>query len=432
MPIDREHSGPNSRIDTLRTLISQPRVDLNALSHNGTTALIAAARLGMQGMAQELLIAGANAALTDHSGRTAYDHAVAGGHDYCASYIANFDIGETSRLAPLLVVDVYAVLGALVFCAVVIMVRGGCAARLQQRLARLDQPKRARPKRRRKAEALTEPEWWVALDEYHDALEEKASAERKNFFCKISQEIMRHPALLADGRISSFNYEHDHVKRWIDENGSEPTTRDRMRNPRITLNGELQREIRQWCEQTVEALQVEFASSANSGYVLQSSKIVHVLVDHSNIAIGALKATGKQLDIGRLVRCVEGRRDVRERKIVGSLESERTKVAWQKLGYTVTADKRPGKEHLVDDTLHAQILETAGKIFNPRRVLVLVTGDGNNNKERTTFPKCVDSALKNDWRVEVYSWRQRLHHMYNDLAEHYPEHVSVHILDNVY
>jgi hypothetical protein len=219
------------------------------------------------------------------------------------------------------------------------MARRGCAVRLQQQVTRLASPKRPRPKRRRKAEALTEPEWWSALEEYHDALEEKASADRTRFLCKISQEIMRHPALLSDGRISSFNYGHGHAKRWIDENGSEPTTRANMCNARITLNGELQREIRQWCEETVEALQVDYASNANSGDVLQSSKSVHVFVDHSNIAIGAIKSTGKQLDIGRLVRCIERRRDVKERKIVGSLESERTKVAWQKLGYTVSADK---------------------------------------------------------------------------------------------
>jgi ankyrin repeat protein len=54
--------------------------------------LIAAARVGVQGITQELLRAGADAALTDHSGKTAYDYAVAGSHDYCARYIANFDL----------------------------------------------------------------------------------------------------------------------------------------------------------------------------------------------------------------------------------------------------------------------------------------------------------------------------------------------------
>ena len=177
---------------------------------------------------------------------------------------------------------------------------------------------------------------------------------------------------------------------------------------------------------------MEFASTSNSGDEPAAGKSVHVFVDHSNIAIGATKSTGKQLDIDRLVRCVERRRNIKERKIVGSLESERTKAAWQQLGYTVSADKRGGKERFVDDTLHAQILETAGKIFDPRRVLAVVTGDGNDNEGRTTFPKCVDSALKNGCRVEVYSWRQGRHHVYNDLAKHYPGHVSVHVLDDVY
>ena len=107
---------------------------------------------------------------------------------------------------------------------------------LQQQLIRLTRPKRARPKRRRKADALAEPDWWLELEEYHNALEEKASAGRKNFLCKISQEIMRHPALLADGHVSSFHYEHDLAKRWVDENSTEPTTRARMCNPRLTLS----------------------------------------------------------------------------------------------------------------------------------------------------------------------------------------------------
>lgn len=56
--------------------------------------------------------------------------------------------------------------------------------------------------------------------------------------------------------------------------------------------------------------------------------------------------------------------------------------------------------------LHSQMLHrvlTFKNNQNTQQVLVLVTGDGNLNENRTTFPGVVEEALKNNWKVEVWS-----------------------------
>ena len=37
--------------------------------------------------------------------------------------------------------------------------------------------------------------------------------------------------------------------------------------------------------------------------------------------------------------------------------------------------------------------------------LVLVTGDGNSNYNRASFPEVVGKALEKGWKVEVWSWK---------------------------
>jgi len=55
--------------------------------------------------------------------------------------------------------------------------------------------------------------------------------------------------------------------------------------------------------------------------------------------------------------------------------------------------------------IHAQILRRLSRSFPQQQRLVLVTGDGNSNNDRTSFPEVVDIALQRDWLVEVWAWR---------------------------
>lgn len=74
----------------------------------------------------------------------------------------------------------------------------------------------------------------------------------------------------------------------------------------------------------------------------------------------------------------------------------------------------------VDVALHAQILRKICDIKeNPRgvpHILVLLTGDGNNNQsgggvpdgfvDPTTFPMCIELALMNGWEVRLFAWEK--------------------------
>ena len=74
-------------------------------------------------------------------------------------------------------------------------------------------------------------------------------------------------------------------------------------------------------------------------------------------------------------------------------------------------------------------MRTAAKRFDPARVIALVTGDGNANEGRTSFPQCIDEALKNDWYVELHSWRRSTNQVYARYAEQYPEQFAIRYLD---
>ena len=331
--------------------------------------------------------------------------------------------------APRLLATCLAVLLSLWFNVLRALARSWCDD-ARRRIQRMAQPKKAKPRRQKVVAGPTdEPQWWLELEELHDALDDAARAKRPEFICSISGEIMRNPALLSDGRAQGqFIYEHDHAKKWVDEHRTEPTTRAKLRDPKFALNGPLQREIKNWCEEQVALLQQGSVEPPPEPIARQS---IHVFVDHSNVAIGAKRATGDELDVRRLVQSIEQRRDAKERVVVGSHHSERAGTEWKKLGYKMLADPRRGKEHFVDEALQAQLMRTAAKSFTPRRVLVLVTGDGNANEGRMTFPECVEAALKNNWQVELYSWRQALSQIYVDMAAQYVNDFSIHHIDDL-
>jgi hypothetical protein len=109
---------------------------------------------------------------------------------------------------------------------------------------------------------------------------------------------------------------------------------------------------------------------------------------------------------------------------------------WQSLGYSVHFLERAGshdgsREVGVDDMLHANIMASllGGAVDSKRdpvsasrtlRTLVLVSGDGNLNHGRTTFPGTVEMALQLGWRVELWSWQHALSSRYKLLAARYP------------
>ena len=282
------------------------------------------------------------------------------------------------------------------------------------------------------SEPIDEPDWWTDLHDFHADLEDAARLERDAFICPISHEIMRHPVMLTDREAISRKYEHDQVARWLAEgNTTEPTTGEEMSRREVIKDAAMAREIRNWCEAKVSAWRSELASTARASSTAAERQQVHVFIDHSNIFVGARRA-GKELQPVQLARYVHAGRTLEQGVVVGSNMRAAQQEAWKQLQYSVVADPRNGPEHFVDEALHAQLMKTAAQSFAEGRVMTLVTGDGNANEGRTTFPDCVLTALKNNWHVELCSWRAGTSQAFYRIAKEYPDVFRIRHLDTLF
>jgi len=172
----------------------------------------------------------------------------------------------------------------------------------------------------------------------------------------------------------------------------------------------------------------------------QRQKTEHfVVVDNSNIFYGAqnLPGGGKdfsvRLNVGLLAQVIEGGRTFRKKIVGGSIPPPSDKVwdEWKKRGYEVHlgAKSSDGKESFVDDMLHAQILhDLTDKHVLPQK-LILVTGDGNDNDGRCSFPIVVRKALDRGWHVEIWSWTRSTSGAYFALMKANPHTVTIRWLD---
>lgn len=82
--------------------------------------------------------------------------------------------------------------------------------------------------------------------------------------------------------------------------------------------------------------------------------------------------------------------------------------------------------------LHAQILHVFNAYEtsdNKQQVLVLVTGDGNNNEDKVNFVKVVETALKKHWNVELWAWENSMSKKYLEVQKHFPIQMNIQYLD---
>ncbi|CAF0740428.1 unnamed protein product [Adineta steineri] len=158
-------------------------------------------------------------------------------------------------------------------------------------------------------------------------------------------------------------------------------------------------------------------------------KDYHIVIDNSNVFLGAQTIRNEKtgvpqmnlairVDVNNLAKVLEGDKvsiNVRTRVVGGSKPPEKALcwTKWESCGYKCILGDRSmkNKESLVDDMLHAQILNIL--LQNPdtrtrQQVLVLITGDGNKNSGQTSFPTTVETALQADWSVELWSWELSL------------------------
>jgi hypothetical protein len=171
---------------------------------------------------------------------------------------------------------------------------------------------------------------------------------------------------------------------------------------------------------------------------------LHIFVDASNIMIGSQlvgntneRDTSIRLRVDKLIEVVSRGRHIETGVVIGTTP-ERSSTFWNRwtdAGFAVhvfeNVTDRSGKrgEQGVDDALQSMMFKDASKIFTPVRTLVLLTGDGNPNSGRVSFPEIVETAVHNNWNVEVWSWRASTHQIYKKLCVAYQGQVSVFNLD---
>ena len=121
---------------------------------------------------------------------------------------------------------------------------------------------------------------------------------------------------------------------------------------------------------------------------------------------------------------------------VGSGEfSEAEKELFIGLGCNVLREETVGTEQAVDDFLHLQIMKLVSQsgIHEPgSRLLILATGDGNENHGRTNFPECIHLAASNGFMVEIHSWKKSLSSNLREVQKLFPPgQIIINYLDDV-
>ena len=107
-----------------------------------------------------------------------------------------------------------------------------------------------------------------------------------------------------------------------------------------------------------------------------------------------------RFDVGKLTDVILNGRKVNGLNLYGS-EPPQVDSVWQKIkehGWKTNIQQSSqctGKEKKVDASMNVDITETA--CSNQSGTIAIVSGDAD-------FEPSIKSALKHDWKVEVYSW----------------------------
>ena len=149
---------------------------------------------------------------------------------------------------------------------------------------------------------------------------------------------------------------------------------------------------------------------------MPASDVLYVFADNSNMHIGAQRGVvstvpGREqtarvvfLHYANLVEKVLGTPPrFTARRYVAGVMPDVVAQMWREQEFVVRNGTTDDVHANIDEVLHAQILDTL--MSQEPATLVLMTGDGNANGGRSSFPKCVAAALRLHWRVEVYCWR---------------------------
>jgi hypothetical protein len=179
-----------------------------------------------------------------------------------------------------------------------------------------------------------------------------------------------------------------------------------------------------------------------------TGKKVYIFVDNSNIVYGAQKCHGRVekggheylpdqclLDTNSFIHLISKGYDVIDTRIViGSKMPKTVQQKWIANMFNVKIGglSPDGKEVFVDEALHSCIAKpvlSAENVANPQ-ILVICTGDGNENSKTNSFPSLATESARLGWYVVIWSWQRCLSPKFYDAMNKYPNNICICILDN--
>ncbi|CAF1590447.1 unnamed protein product, partial [Adineta steineri] len=188
-------------------------------------------------------------------------------------------------------------------------------------------------------------------------------------------------------------------------------------------------------------------NNSNSPRSDTSKYNIHIVVDNSNLFIGAQVGQGEdgklnaaiRISIANLVNVIEENIEVdniKTRIVGGSVPSRNARVwaEWERCGYECLLGERSisNKEVFVDDMLHSQIQNLILKNKSSedcKQHLILITGDGGKNGKRTNFPNIISLALNNKWTVDLWSWKASLSREFANIQKRHSPNMKINYLD---
>ena len=175
----------------------------------------------------------------------------------------------------------------------------------------------------------------------------------------------------------------------------------------------------------------------------------HVFVDNSNIIGGAQRAAASiepsvpryavRVYFRNLFALIEDGRETNTRVLAGSIPPG-NEMLWEyardhnydtDLLRRVRADDGRLVEQAVDELLHLKIANAVLDHQAPQ-TLVIATGDGRISSWGTGFPTQAERALKAGWDVEVWSWREQLSGVYQQMVRRGVQNLVIRTLDPFY
>eukprot|EP01125_Pyxidicula_operculata_P010022 TRINITY_DN3294_c0_g3_i1.p1 TRINITY_DN3294_c0_g3~~TRINITY_DN3294_c0_g3_i1.p1 ORF type:complete len:721 (-),score=132.86 TRINITY_DN3294_c0_g3_i1:111-2273(-) len=165
-------------------------------------------------------------------------------------------------------------------------------------------------------------------------------------------------------------------------------------------------------------------------------KKVFVYVDLSNIVVGfKYYNQRKRLDTNKLIKFVE--RDLSYESFLlrfaagseASKESRKYLLSeWEPKGYECKLELRVRGEgeSSIDTLLQSKILRSIDDYKKEKgNLLILLTGDGNDEDKAWNFPRCCKSAIENGFKVHVMAWKGCISSEYSKLQSTFPENMRV-------